>query len=139
MKKGWLALLAPVAALPLVLSNETHAITGWQTFGSAVGTGRGSLSLAPYISVASTTRRDPATVRITFADGTYAGRTDIDWYLDCWNENTYDSWTRSGSGSYSLPKTITWDPPAWVDFCDLDTTAYHFNTGTLRITEQAQY
>jgi hypothetical protein len=132
-----LGLLGPLL-LAVAVPAAGSAQTGWTTFGAASAAGRGSWG-SPSVSFSSTTRRSPTVVRLTFNDGTRTKRTEISWDISCWNEQSFDFWDRSGSGSYRLPKTVTWDPPAWVNFCEVDADSYHFDTGVLRITAQARY
>jgi hypothetical protein len=109
MKKRWLALLAPLAALPIALDSGAGAVTGWKTLGSGSATARGPQP-ATFVTLASTTRKDPVEVRITFSDGDFNGRTHIVWNIVGRDQETERMWVRDGRGNYSLPKTVTWSP-----------------------------
>jgi hypothetical protein len=161
MKKRWLAALAPMAVLPLVLGSGAGAAPTWVTFGSGYAVGRGRPAGPsheglnhPVVLVESTTRRDPVVVRITLTDGAYTGKTSVITNVMCWNEN--DDWIPFGrwriSPEYvSLPKTYTYYPPPEYNFCwaeargfpaegdEPEDTWSYFRAGPLTVTMQATY
>jgi hypothetical protein len=130
--------VAAAALVALIVPGSISADTSWQGFGSATGTGRGDYG-SPWLTVNSTTRRHPTYVRVQFRDSTRTKRTNIRWDIFCWTQTGFRTWDRGGNGDYSLPRTITWDVPNWVDYCEVDASAYHFDAGSLSIRLQARY
>jgi hypothetical protein len=118
MKKRWLGLLAPLAALPIALGSGAGAATGWKTIGLGNATARGPQPAA-FVTVASTTRPHPVEVRITLIDGDFSGRTHIVWNIVGFNQETGTMRVYSGRGDYSLPKTVTQSLPSWVDYASV--------------------
>jgi hypothetical protein len=139
--KKLIGIVAAAAVSLVALSADGRAATGWRMFGSAVAYGRGtsSLGFGPDIDFTSTSQRSPATVRLVITDGARTQRTQVFWHIDCWDAQTFDSWRRSGNARILLPRTWTWDPPAWVDFCEVGASAYHFNDGVLKAVASARY
>jgi hypothetical protein len=121
MKKRWLGLLAPLAALPIALGSGAGAATAWRTFGSGIA--RGPQGWAE-LSVTSDARKDPVALRITFSDGDFGGQTHIGWIITAYADGTaIRMWNRWGDGDYSLPKTFTWSLPSWVDHAVVNASA----------------
>jgi hypothetical protein len=151
MKKLLLAALAPVAALPLALGAGAGAATPWQTFGSGSAVGRGHYTVpdmvpptqysAANVEVGSSTKAHPVKVRVILNDGTYTGKATVETILYCHlkNGNTWNN-TNSGWVEYSLPKTLTFTPPATVNYCDVRVEGFlSGNGGPFTVTLQAQY
>jgi hypothetical protein len=147
-KKLLLAALAPLAALPLAL--DAGAATSWETFGSASAVGRGQWTDPMdgegmqkgwgHFEVTSTTKARVAKVRAILTDGTYTGKTTVNVSLYC-HDTGNRVWNNPNSAyqDVSLPKTFTWDPPAWVNICQVRAEAVHGKNGSLAVTLQAQY
>jgi hypothetical protein len=132
---GVLAAVMFASALPAAGSAQT----GWRTFGASSSYGRGGLGV-PSVNVISTTRHKPSEVRLVFTDGDRTRRTEASWNILCWTESTFDvTWRRGGHGKRMLPLTVTWDPPAWVDFCEIRGFASNHDNGVLKVTAQARY
>jgi hypothetical protein len=145
MTRRWLGLLAPLAALPIALGSGAGAATGWRTIGSGTVIQRRPQHV-PWtnLSVTSTTKRDPVAVRVTYSDGDYTGRTKIGWIIDGFDaDNPNLSWRTWGEGDYSLPKTLTWRFPSWVDYVMVNASASPgFGADTLHsvhLVMQARY
>lgn len=130
------ALLAFAVLLPA--ATDTTAAPSWKQFGIATSHGRGSIG-SPFVSVDSTTQRHPKRVRIVFRDSTRQKRSNASWSVFCWRQSNFQTWRRGSDGKVHMPKTITWDPPAWVDFCEVSGTAWHIDRGFLKLVVQAHY
>jgi hypothetical protein len=155
MKKLFLAALAPVAALPLALGAGAGAATSWETFGSASAAGRGQWTDPmdgegvqkgwASFEVTSVTKTHVAKVRTTVTDGSFTGLSTVNLSLYCHDKGSR-VWNNTDTGykEVSLPKTFTWDPPTWVNVCQVRVEAHHSSAagttnGPLAATLQATY
>lgn len=146
MKKLLAAVVLVGAASAAVLGSGAGAATPWETFGSASGSGRGHY-LTPegqqpgfaHLEITSTTKARPAKVRAALTDGNYTGKTTVSVSLYCFNGERVWNNPNSEYSDYSLPKTLTFDPPSWVSFCQVRAEAVYGKNGPLAMTLQAQY
>jgi hypothetical protein len=136
MKKRLLLALAPVAALPLVLGSGAGAAETWETFGSVSVIGRGQWlggetghdveKGSAQFDIFSMTKPHVDKVRATITDGTYRGKSTVLTALYChdtgnrvWNNTDRDY------REVSFPQTFTWNPPAWVNICQIKVLVFH--------------
>jgi hypothetical protein len=131
MKKIISILVAAVAVIGV--GAQASALTGWRV----VAYTRDADWYGPYISL-SAGITNPEWVAVAFSDGSYVGTTSVSVSLDCRDQN-FNSFDRSFSQAFYLPRTFTWDIPTWVTYCRVYLSAYFSNPGGLSTSVQARY
>jgi hypothetical protein len=130
--KKLLSILLAAAAL-IGSGTQASALTDWRLLAYT----RDTDSYGPYISLTAGIV-NPEWVKVVLTDGTYAGTTNVSVSLSC-RDNSFNSFDRSFSQSFYLPRHFYWDIPTSMTYCRVSVSAYHFNSGGLATGVYARY
>jgi hypothetical protein len=136
-----LVIAGVILATALLSTGAASGLTGWQQFGTATGTHRGTFG-SVYLHLASTTKLNPEALRLVVTAPSNPVETFVSWDVDCWNRGDSTT-TNLSSGFYATPpieKVITEVAIASFNYCELEATATTpGNRGSLKLSLQAQY
>lgn len=114
-------------------------LTKYKTFGKGEAAGRGTYG-SPYLSVDSTTLRNPEVMRFTVKSPNKISVT-VNWSVFCWNENSLATINTSGSFTKNTPITQrinSVNVSKW-HYCNLITSAWHSDVAKMVLKQQAKY